>query len=423
MTNRQRVNLAAYWLFLGALAVELGACSKPPESPATVANIDFWTCAMHPAVHSNNPGKCPICGMDLIPVETRKAQTPAKEFGTAEFTVPIERQQQMGVACSEARIRPVRFSLRSLGILEADKGQEFECVARVDGYIDQLQIASPGEHVKAGQPLLTIYSSDLRGPEQELINLLKVQANGSVPATSLDTLLDSARRRLKYLNIGPSELSELERTQQPTDRLLFRSPCDGVVSEVSIRLGTAVKSGDKLMTLLDLSHLWLWASFYENDVELLKVGQPVTVSLPAFPGQLFAASVRAISPTVDPANGTVKVRLDIPNPADQLKPGMHADVIVEVDAGEGLTIPCDSVLPTGSRMLVFIDKGAGKFEPRSIQVGRQFAELGDRKRFYEVTSGLQEGDRVVSSANFLIDAEAQIQGALRDFGEEKMPGR
>jgi Cu(I)/Ag(I) efflux system membrane fusion protein len=361
--------------------------------------------------------------MDLIPVEKGKRGSFVEEFKTAEFTVPIERQQQMGVACSEARIRPVRFDLRSAGTLEADKAQEFECVAHVDGYVEQLQITSPGEHVKAGQPLLTIYSSDLRAPEQELVNLLKVRANGSVPAASLDLLFDSARRRLKYLNVDPVEISELERTQQPSDRLLFRSPSDGVVSEAPMKVGTAVKSGDKLMTLLDLSHLWVWASFYENEIGLLKVGQPATITLPAFPEYSFTGKISVISPTIDPANGTVKVRIDISNPADQLKPGMHADIIVQVDCGEGLTIPSDSVLPTGSRMLVFIEKEAGRFEPRFIQVGRQFTEPGDRKRFYQVSSGLQEGDRVVSSANFLIDAEAQIQGALRDFGEAKMPGR
>ena len=190
-----------------------------------------------------------------------------------------------------------------------------------------------------------------------------------------------------------------------------------------MKVGTAVKPGDKLMTLLDLSHLWVWASFYENEIGLLKVGQPATITLPAFPEYSFTGKISVISPTIDPANGTVKVRIDISNPADQLKPGMHADIIVQVDCGEGLTIPSDSVLPTGSRMLVFIEKEAGRFEPRFIQVGRQFTEPGDRKRFYQVSSGLQEGDRVVSSANFLIDAEAQIQGALRDFGEAKMPGR
>jgi RND family efflux transporter MFP subunit len=422
MADRQRLNVVAYWFVIAILAVGLGACTKS-ESPATVAKIDFWTCAMHPAVHSKKPGKCPICGMDLVPVEKGRGESPVEEFKTAEFTVPIERQQQMGVAFSEARIRPIRFDLRSVGTIEVDKAQESECVAHVDGYIEQLHVTSPGEMVKAGQPLLTIYSSDLRSPEQELVNLLKVRTNGSVPASSLDQLFDSARRRLKYLNVSPVEISELERTQQPTDRLLVRSPCDGVVSEVPMKVGTAVKSGDKLMTLLDLSHLWLWASFYENEVGLLKVGQPATITLPAFPDNLFTGSISAISPTIDPANGTVKVRIDIPNPADQLRPGMHADIIVQVDGGEGLTIPSDSVLPTGSRMLVFIEKGAGRFEPRFIQVGRQFAEPGDRKRFYQVTSGLQEGDRVVSSANFLIDAEAQIQGALRDFGEAKNQGR
>jgi len=122
MTNRQRLTLAPYWFFLAILTVELGACTKP-ESQATVANIDFWTCAMHPAVHLRKPGKCPICGMDLIPVEYRKGESSVEELKTTEFTVPIERQQQMGVTCSEARIRPVRFDLRSVGTLEADKAQ------------------------------------------------------------------------------------------------------------------------------------------------------------------------------------------------------------------------------------------------------------------------------------------------------------
>ena len=378
---------------------------------------------MHPAVHSKESGKCPICGMDLIPVRNAKAASSAKESKTAEFTVPVERQQQMGVTYSEARLRPIRLDLRSVGTIEVDKAHTFDCVSRVDGYVEQLLVTSPGEHVVAGQPIMTIYSGDLRAPEQEFLNLLKVQSNGSVPTTWRDQALEAARRRLKYLNVSPTQIFELEQTQQTTDRVLFVSPCDGVVSEAPMKVGTSVKCGDKLMTLLNLSHLWLWASFYENEIELLKEGQPVTISLPAFPGRLFRGNISVVSPTIDPANGAVKVRIDLPNPDDQLKPGMHADVIAEVDAGKGITIPFDSVLPTGSRMLVFIEQGIGKLEPRFIQVGRQFADLTDqsRKRFYEVTSGLREGDRVISSANFLIDAEAQIQGALGDFGEEKMP--
>jgi Cu(I)/Ag(I) efflux system membrane fusion protein len=424
MIWRQYFFAATYWLCLAIAAAELAGCNKP-ETEVAAKGVDFWTCAMHPSVHSKVPGKCPICGMDLIPVENKKADPTVEEFKTSEFTVPIERQQLIGVAYSEARVRPIRFDLRSVGTIEADKALQFDCVTHLDGYIEQLQVTSPGERVSAGQPLFIIYSSDLRAPEQELINLLKVRASGSVPAASLEQLFDAARRRLRYLNVSSTEISELERTQQPTDRLVFRSPFDGIVSDAPMRVGAVVKSGEKLMTLLDLSHLWLWASFYENEVGLLKEGQAATVSLPAFPEQLFKGNINAISPTIDPASGIAKVRIDIPNPNDQLKPGMHADLIVEVDAGEALTIPFDSVLPTGSRMLVFVQKGVGKLEPRFVQVGRQFADLTDqnRQRYYQVTSGLREGDRVVSNANFLIDAEAQIQGALRDFEEEKMPGR
>src|SRR5262245_11546629 len=130
MIIRYRLKLAAYWFFLAVSALELGACTKP-ESQAMVANVDFWTCAMHPSVHSKVPGKCPICGMDLIPVRNGKAQSSDEEVKTAEFTVPIERQQQMGVSYSEARLRPIRFDLRSVGTIEVDKANIFDCVSRL----------------------------------------------------------------------------------------------------------------------------------------------------------------------------------------------------------------------------------------------------------------------------------------------------
>jgi Cu(I)/Ag(I) efflux system membrane fusion protein len=424
MANRQRLNLAAYWFLLSVAAFGSGSCEKSPSSSAP-PKVALWTCAMHPSVRSTQPGKCPICGMDLIPVNNRQAGTAVGESGPAEFSVPVERQQQIGVSYSEARIRPIRFNLRSLGTIEADKARLLDCVSHVDGYIEKMMINSPGEHVAAMQPLLTIYSADLRAPEQEFVNLLKVRANGSVAPASMDHLLDLARRRLIYLNFSDTEISELERTQEPDDRVLIRSPFDAVVSDAPIKVGMAVKPGDKLMTLLDLSNLWLWSSFYENDVGLLKVGQPAKVSMSALPGRFFTGQIAAISPTIDAANGTAKIRIDLPNPNGLLRPGMHADVTVEVDEGEGLTIPFDSVLPTGSRMLVFVNKGAGKLEPRFIEVGREFSDPADpdAKRFYQVTSGLRQGERVVSAANFLIDAEARIQGVVRDFGDEKAFGK
>jgi membrane fusion protein, copper/silver efflux system len=395
------------------MVIGLAACSKPANP---IADVDYWTCTMHPSVHSKSPGKCPICGMELVPVTHRNEET----AGPGEFIVPVQRQQQIGVTYTKVRRRHMQFDIRSVGTLEVDQARIFECVTRVDGYIEDLRVTSAGERVTVGQPLMTIYSPDLRGPEQELVNLLKVQVNGSVTPASMDQLISLARRRLELLNVGPNEISELERTGQPTDQLVLRSPFDGVVSEAPMKVGMSVKRGDLLMRVLDLASLWLWANFYENDVGLLREGQPVTVALPAFPNRSFKAKIVFISPTLDPVKRTALVRIDIPNPDGQLRPGMYANVVAEIDAGEGLTIPVDAVLPTGLRMLVFVDKGSGRLEPRFIQVGRQFVDLTDpnQERYYQITGGLKEGERIVSSANFLIDAEAQVQGAMRDFGAE-----
>jgi membrane fusion protein, copper/silver efflux system len=181
-----------------------------------------------------------------------------------------------------------------------------------------------------------------------------------------------------------------------------------------------VKAGDKVMTIINSSRLWLWANFYENEIGFLQEGQSVRIGLLAFPNRSFDGKIGAISPVVDPAKRTVRVRIDIPNLDGRLRPGMYANVVAEIDAGELLTIPFDAVLPTGSRMLVFVDKGSGRLESRFIQVGRQFVDSAkpSPERYYQVISGLQEGERVVSSANFLIDAEAQIQGIIKDFRDD-----
>jgi Cu(I)/Ag(I) efflux system membrane fusion protein len=394
----------------------LAACSKP-ANPIALADVDYWTCTMHPSVHSKSPGKCPICGMDLVPVTRRKEESSKP----SEFIVPVERQQQIGVTYAEVRRRQMRFDIRSVGTLEVPPAQIFDCVARLDGYIEELRVTSPGERVAVGQPLMTIYSPDLRTSEQELLNLLKVRANGGANPTSIDQLIDLARLRLRRLNVGPNEISELERTLQLTDQLVLRSPFDGIVSEAPMKVGMRVTPGDKLMTVLNLSGLWLWANFYENEVGLLREGQPVTVSLPALPNRSFEGRIVVIGPTIDPVKRTAMVRIDIPNPDGQLRPGMFANVVAEIDAGEGLAIPFDAVLPIGMRMLAFVDRGSGSLEPRFIQVGREFVDLTDpnQDRYYQITGGLKEGEHIVSSANFLIDAEAQVQGAVRDFGAER----
>jgi Cu(I)/Ag(I) efflux system membrane fusion protein len=426
MREERHSRLIAICGLLIFLLLGFVACPGPADRVATI-DAAYWTCAMHPSVHAKTPGKCPICGMDLVPVPKEKAPVPKEKAAgvryswPAEFVVPIERQQQIGVTYTEVRRRPMRLEIRSIGTLEVDQSQVFECVSGVDGYVQELRVTSPGDRVTAGDPLIVIHSPDLRSPEQDFINLLKVQTNGSVPPASMAEIIDVARRRLQLLNVDPREIAELEHTRQPTDYLLVRSAIDGVVSDAPMKIGMSVKRGDELMGVVNLSRLWLWANFYENEIGLLREGEPITVTVSAVPNQTFDGKISAISPTIDPIKRTASVRVDIPNPDGQLRPGMFADVVAKIDTGEGLTVPVDAVLPLGSRMLVFLDKGSGKLEPRFVQVGRQFIDPADpkRERYYQVIADLQEGERIVSSANFLIDAEAQVQGAVRDFGAER----
>jgi Cu(I)/Ag(I) efflux system membrane fusion protein len=427
-------------LFIVFALLALSDCSKPGSDSGANSDVDYWTCTMHPSVHSKDPGKCPICSMDLVPVNKNQAQTdqtkttginqrtgatgdmnvapggkPSDE--SSEFTVPVERQQQIGVTYATVMRRPIQFSIRAVGTLESDTSKAFDYVARVDGYVQDLHVTSPGQDVQRSEPLLTIYSPDLRSTEQELINLLDARNHSGGNRAGNDQLIEAAKRRLKLWNVSDQEIDQLENSRKPSEQLILRSPFDGVVNEVMARPGMNVKVGDRLVSVLDLSHLWVWAEFYENEIGLLKRGQSIDVTLPAFPNQVFHGEIAVISPTVDAAKRTSRVRIDIPNSKAQLRPGMYANVELKIDNGAGLTIPVQAALPTGQRMLVFLDRGQGRLLPRYIQVGRSFTTFDGQEQasYYQVISGLQEGDRIVASANFLIDAESQVQGALKDW--------
>ena len=405
---------------------------------------------MHPSVHSKDPGKCPICSMDLVPVMKKVSNettakgssggmtdngsnstapmtmpSPNQDSGkSTEFTVPVERQQQIGVTYATVTKRPIQLSIRSVGMLEPDTSKMFDYVARVDGYVQELKVNSPGQEVSQGQPLITIYSPDLRSTEQELVNLLNDRDRSGAGRAPNDQLIEATKRRLKLWNVSAQEIADLEKSRNPSDQLVLRSPFDGVVNEVMGRPGMNVKMGDKLVSVLDLSNLWVWAEFYENEVGLLKQGQQIEVSLPAFPNQTFQGQIAVINPVIDAAKRTARVRIDIPNPKGQLRPGMYANVEVKIDDGEGLTIPVQAALPTGERMLVFLDRGQGKLLPRYVKVGRSFTTFDGQEQgnYYQVLNGVQEGDRIVASANFLIDAESQVQGALKDWQGEEPAG-
>jgi membrane fusion protein, copper/silver efflux system len=431
--------------------LSMASCSKGPT--ANDSNIDYWTCTMHPSVHSKDPGKCPICSMDLVPVIKRNA-TPAsssknaphhddaamlggkptggemqgmpgmpgmkggaetKAPQTSEFIVPVERQQQIGVTYAKVERKPLAHTIRSVGLIAPDRSRNWQFVSRVDGYVQKLNVTSPGQVVEKNAPLLSIYSPDLLTSEREFVELLRMrdQAKSKDARETPQRLIESAKRRLQLWNVTDQQIAELEKTRKASDTLTLLSPFRGVVQSVPVEQGKSVKVGDMLVEVADLSLVWMWAEFYENELSMLQVGQKLAITAKSYPGQNFDGTIALIDPFINETKRTAKVRIDIPNADFKLRPGMYVNAELAMDMGEALTVPVSAIMPTGERNVVFIDKGEGKLEPRIVQLGAKYGDI------YEVQSGLHEGDRVVSSANFLIDAESKVQGALKDFEQEK----
>ena len=444
MTQRITLFMALVALLFGPA---VAGCGKKAGS-GKPSNVDYYTCTMHPSVKSQDPkGKCPICGMDLVPVmkksggeataETSPQMQETKAGGekqggqmqgmegmsgmkpggemqggqTREFVVPVERQQQIGVTYAAVQRKPLRHTIRSVGMVVPDKGRNWQFVSRVDGYVQRLDVKSPGEIVEKDAPLLSIYSPDLLTSEREFVELLRMrdQAKSKDARETPERLIQSARRRLQLWNVTNEQIAELEKTRNPQQNLTLLSPFRGVVQSVPVEQGKGVGIGNMLVEVADLSVVWVWAEFYENELAMLKVGQKIDITAKSYPGEKFEGTISLINPFLEEAKRTAKVRIDIPNPDFKLRPAMYVNAELAMDMGEGLTIPVSAVMPTGTRSVAFINKGEGKLEPRIVQLGSKYAES------YEVQNGLHEGEQVVASANFLIDAESKVQGALNEF--------
>jgi membrane fusion protein, copper/silver efflux system len=404
----------------------LGACSKLGPSVAVRNDVDYYTCTMHPWVHSKKPGQCPVCAMDLVPVFKNKPQAeqanqtsptdgmagassePGKQPESHEFDVPIERQQQFGVTYAVATRQRLEHTIRAVGLVTADKTRQWMYVARTDGYVQKLYLTSPGQVVEQGQDLLQVYSPDLAASEQEFIKLLDNRDHGA--SREIDQLIRSAKRRLRQWNLTDQQIEQLEKTRTWSEYLTLVSPFRGVVEEVPVDQGARFSMGQKLIGVADLSLVWVWAEFYQNEIPIINPGQNVSITFGS--EKSLAGVIAIVNPFVSQTQRTTKVRIDLPNPNLQLRPGMYVNADLSIDLGEGLTVPINAVVPTGKWNIVFLDQGHGKLLPRMVQLGSQVGEA------YQVLSGLKEGDRIVSSANFLIDAESQVQGALQGFEPE-----
>src|SRR6266567_2723805 len=393
--SKQLTKIATVLALLAFLVA--ASCSKQNGSPAN-SNIDYWTCTMHPSVHAKDPGKCPICSMDLVPVmkkgggETKpspaqgetvkggemkgmpgmpgmKVGTETKPPQTSELVVPVERQQQIGVRYAKVERKPLRHTIRAVGLIVPDKTRNWQFVSRVDGYVQKLNVTSPGQVVDKDAPLLSIYSPDLLTSEREFVELLRMrdQAKSKNARETPQRLIESARRRLQLWNVTEQQIADLEKTRKASDTLTLLSPFRGVVQSVPLEQGKNIKVGDMLVEVADLSVVWLWAEFYENELSMLQVGQKLAITAKSYPGQNFDGTISLIDPFLDATKRTAKVRIDIPNADFKLRPGMYVNAELAMNMGAALTVPVSAVMPTGTRSIVFVDKGEGKLGPRIVQ--------------------------------------------------------
>ena len=405
-------------------SMDLVPVKKKTVEAAPSEAVDYYTCAMHPSVKLQDPkAKCPICSMDLVPVMKKPSggggsatggTNAAIEEAPGEFTVPVARQQQIGVTYAAVEKRPFTHAVRAVGTVTYDKQRHWDYVARVEGYVKTLSVFSRGELVEKGAPLLSIYSPDLLTTQNEFVQLLNLRdaaKSNAQPAMleSTEKLVESAKQRLRLWNINDEQIAGLEQTRQPQETLTLYSPFKGVVQDLLVDQGRRVMLGDHLVDVADLSVVWVWAQFYQDELPMLKKDLPITITSSSYPGEKFPGKISVVDPFINDATRTGRVRIDVANADFKLRPDMYVDVELTMDMGEGVAVPVSAVLPTGKHNIVFVDKGEGKLEPRFVGLGRKYGDS------YEVKSGLKETERVVTSANFLIDAEAKVQGALKSW--------
>jgi membrane fusion protein, copper/silver efflux system len=325
-----------------------------------------------------------------------------------------QRLQSIGVTSDEVEEREISNDIRAVGNVAVDERLEAYVQTRFSGWIQKVYANSTYQYVKKGQPLLTIYSPELVTTENEYLLAMKNQDllhSSTVPGVALGatSLLTAARERLKQWEIPAREIQRLESTGQVWQNLEVDSPVSGYITEYNALPNLYAKPATRLYTIADLSTVWVYAEVFQSDISQIRRGQPAIVTSDAYPGRAFHGRVDFIYPEVNMNTRTVKVRLVFRNPGLKLTPGMFVNVSLKALLGRRLAIPVSGVFHTGTRNIVFIDHGGGYLAPRDVTLGPR---AGD---YYTVLKGLKSGERIVTSANFLIDSESQLQAALGSF--------
>ena len=378
-----------------------------------------YYCPMHPEVHSDDPNAtCEKCGgMKLVPRERAGAQAAPRSLpGLVPVDLPPERVQLIGMKTALVTEQKLSPTLRTVGMVTADEGSISIVSSRFSGWVEELLVSQTGERVRKGQPLARVYSPDLTNAQVNYLNSIKWARDQAVQAgQAASTLEADARARLALLGISDPDIEELERRKRPLEAISIRAVRDGYVGKRTAQVGLYVTPGQELFQIADLATVWVVADVYESEIERVRVGQRATMALQAMPGETFSGRVSFVYPAVNPTSRTIQVRLEFKNPQTRLRPGMFADVTLDLGAVEGLAVPADALVDTGESQYVFVALPGGRFDPRPVRVG---VRTGDR---VQILSGVSSGERVVTTANFLIDSESRLRAAIQGFGGAEEP--
>ncbi|HTN54296.1 MAG TPA: efflux RND transporter periplasmic adaptor subunit [Anaeromyxobacter sp.] len=405
--------------------------SAAPGSPAPAAEPagqQLYTCPMHPAFTSADPkARCPECGMKLVPREAA-AVPPAGELappGLAEVELTADRIQLSGLRTAVAAREPLAPSIRTVGFVSASESGLVSVNARFSGWIESLGEVETGRLVEKGAVLAKLYSPDMQTAQQVFLNAIKWSergragaGSGPAPGTGAGTIdvERDARQRLEALGVAPQDVEAIAQSGQVQRVINVRSPVRGYIARKNALRGLFVQPGTELFQLADLSTVWVLADVYEGEIRRVAVGQKATLTLAAWPGEEFLGRVSFIYPALNPGSRTLQARLEFSNPHLKLRPGMYGDVTLALAAAEAVVIPRDALVDTGEAQYVFVSRGHGRFAPRRVRAG--WSATGK----VAILEGLSEGERVVTTANFLVDSESRLRAAIESQGAPA-PGR
>jgi membrane fusion protein, copper/silver efflux system len=396
------------------------------DSTKIAAKADYYTCPMHPQVHSDKPGSCPICGMTLVKASSLEAEKPG---GSAPTVALNERSQSLAnVATTVVQMEKVEHRVRAFGTLEIPEPNKTMISARFSGRIEKLHVASVGASVRKGQPLFDIYSPDIVQAENDYMQAYKHapaaagaadqqsdHAEMPMPApmetdqaagTERSALLVAMRSKLQLLGFTTDQIRALESAVTAPLVFTYSSPASGIVVDKKVVQGMYVSEGLPLYEISDLSTLWNIADVYETDAALIRPDEKAEISLQNGTDRTFPAAVTFIYPVVDPQSRTVKIRLTVSNANGALKPNMYTQTLFTQTSGRALAVPVTAVLQTGKRNIVYVKSENGnQFTQREVQLGARFGGK------FEILTGLREGETVVTEGGYLIDSESQLKSA------------